>query len=205
VHPEGSHSNLGKAGRLPSLFQEETIMRYLSQKVTFLLLWGAVAAISVLGVQEDHRLHAGAPGLGAVVDGSKTPDLISDAIAWRLFLRALSEPDGLETKVARAKTDAIGLDPDDAAVFRSILATFHSEVPRVEQRIQSIGRASPGTAPYAEIARLRTIINQLAVDVQNRLETGLSKDGAKKVRDFVRAHKKHMKVIELPATRAKED
>jgi hypothetical protein len=104
-------------------------MRYLSQRVTFLLLWGAVAAISIAGVQEDHRLHDGAPALGAVVDGSKTPDLISDAIAWRLFLRALSEPEGLETKVARAKTDAIGLDPEMLPSSAASLLRFTPKSP----------------------------------------------------------------------------
>ncbi len=153
-----------------------------------------------------HSSHAKAAAAPVrVIDGSKTPDEIPHANAWRLFLRAFSESAGPETKVARAKTDAIGLDSDDAAVFRSTIAEFHIEVSRLEQQIQSIGRAGPGTAAHAEIARLRAAINRLAVDVQNRLEAGLSKDGAKKLRDFVRAQRKHMKVVQLPAARDKED
>jgi hypothetical protein len=177
--------------------------------VRLLVVIGSAFLILPVSAQEQHATHSSHPKASAapvgIIDGSKTPDEIPHANAWRLFLRAFSESAGPETKIARAKTDAIGLDPDDADVFRSTVADFHVEVSRLEQQIESIGRASPGTAAYAEIGRLRAAINRLAVDVQNRLEAGLSGDGTKKVRDFVHAQKKHMRVVQLPAARDKED
>jgi hypothetical protein len=178
-------------------------------KVRLLVVVGSALLILPVSAQEQHATHSSHLKASAapvrIIDGSKTPDEIPRANAWRLFLRAFSESAGPETRVARAKTDAIGLDPDDADVFRSTVAEFHVEVSRLEQQIESIGRAGPGTAAYAEIARLRAAINRLAVDVQNRLEAGLSRDGAQKLRDFVHAQKKHMRVVELPAARDKED
>jgi hypothetical protein len=177
--------------------------------VRLLVVIGSALLIRPASAQEQHAIHSSHAKATAapvrVIDGSKTPDEIPHANAWRLFLRAFSESAGPETKVARAKTDAIGLDPDDADVFRDTVAAFHVEVSRLEQQIQSIGRAGPDTAAYAEIARLRAAINRLAVDVQNRLEAGLSRDGAQKLRHFVRAQRKHMKVVQLPAARDKED
>ena len=177
--------------------------------VRLLVMVASALLILPASAQERHATHSSRAKATAapvkVIDGSKTPDEIPHVNAWRLFLRAFSESAGPETKVARAKTDAIGLDPDDAAVFRSTIAEFHIEVSRLEQQIQSFGRAGPGTAAHAEIARLRMAINRLAVDVQNRLEAGLSRDGAQKLRDFVRAQRKHMKVVQLPAARDKED
>jgi hypothetical protein len=174
----------------------------------FAMLGSALLIVSA-SAQDHPPTHSSRPKAATapvrVIDGSKTPDEIPHASAWRLFLRAFSESAGPETKVARAKTDAIGLDPADAAVFRSTIAEFHIEVSRLEQQIQSFGRAGPATAAHAEIARLRMAINRLAVDVQNSLEAGLSRDGAKRLRDFVHAQRKHMKVVQLPAARDKED
>jgi hypothetical protein len=64
------------------------------------------------------------------IDGSKTPDLIPDVLAYRLVFAAFSEPAGAspaQLNRQRAKLSQLELNVRDSTCFLAPLADFHGQ------------------------------------------------------------------------------
>lgn len=75
---------------------------------------------------------------GVKIDGELTPDLIPDGVAWRVFLRAVSELDNpSEVQLSRflTKINRVGLDSTDTASMIKVLAHFDRDLKLADNAI----------------------------------------------------------------------
>src|SRR5450759_4033081 len=86
-----------------------------------------VCAPNVLCFQHESHTQTTVANL-PIVDGSKTPQLISDETALRAFFITLAEPknaDEAAIRRLRARVAQIGLTPQDAPVVMAAVQDFH--------------------------------------------------------------------------------
>lgn len=161
-----------------------------------------VVCLGLLGraSAQDHAHHA-AP---KVIDGAQNPAAIPDDVAWRLFLRSLSEPEPAgaspeQAKRLRAKLGHIGLDEPETAIFHGVIGAFHAELERIEKRLQALGPTTPGSPKRAEAQALDAALDRLFASTRAHLESsGLAPQTLAKLRNHVQAAKRDMKMVPLP-------
>ena len=127
----------------------------------------------------------------AMVDGSQTPELVSDEIAYRHFVMAAAAPD-VPTSDERARRAGylarIGLSVDDRNKAITALATVRDglEMLKLEQARLT------GDSPDSQAARVALKVQRDAIlqSAVTRLRGSLSPEGANRVDAFVMHHVK---------------
>ncbi|HEX3683890.1 MAG TPA: hypothetical protein VHU83_15250 [Bryobacteraceae bacterium] len=93
--------------------------------------------------------HSGIPG---AIDGSKTPELIPDSVAFRMFFEAISEPPqptAEQVRRQRSKLLRAQLSEGDLNVVQSEMETFHTSVQQLEvDYAAALKAASMGTQQF---------------------------------------------------------
>lgn len=143
------------------------------------------------------------------IDGSKTPDLIPDHIAYTLVFRAIAEPENAtEEQIvrARAKIRSIGLNDSESLTIIRLTARFRKAVESLDSQAVAIhkrathndGKPSPFGPGSAEEQELRSLSQQKTALALNRIQdlaTELSAESVQRMRDFVQRAKAQMKFI----------
>ena len=130
------------------------------------------------------------------IDGSKTPDLIPDIVAYRLVFVAFSEPPNPTAEQAsrqHAKLGSLELSKPDIDIFSSELSRFH------DRYRQLIAGQTPNT-PATDDARGAFIQARDAIvsDTVAALESRGSANAIIRFKAFVLSEKKHMTMAPVP-------
>lgn len=164
--------------------------------------WWVFLALSVSSVSAQQSVDTMPSMSGMVstihtVDGSQNPELIPDAVAYRLFFTAMSEaPNASSDRRARQRAfiAPIGMSTLDQQAAISILANFKvqfaamvAQFNAAEEAAQTLGTPSSGAAFLAQR-------DAMVQDTRNRLKSVLSADGMSKLDAKVQDEKKKMKI-----------
>ena len=117
------------------------------------------------------------------IDGAVTPELITDATAFRLFLTAVSlgpNPTQQERNRQAAKLRPIQLSAEDKSALLLALTKFPGILASAEQ--------TPGTS-----------LDDLAEATIADMRSQLSQDGFTRLMSYVQTQKKYMKRIPYPS------
>lgn len=156
------------------------------------LLAGPVLAVACLAqVSHSTASHESTP---PVIDGAKTPSLIPDLTAWRLWLLAASAADQAHPDKATGRRHAFlkiaGILPDDLNVADSVLVQFRSDYEALVSRFN--GQLDAHQNPsFAEFKAER---DSLVEASRTSLLGSLAPASARQCINFVREEKARMKV-----------
>jgi hypothetical protein len=198
----------------------EDVMR--TSRALLILLTTLLAVLFALAIKTDYfRALAGqtAPGTtggGAVIqqstpqpdppgtiDGAKNPELIPDAVAYRLLFLAVAEPENAtdEQKArARGKIHPAGLSETDVEGFLILLAQFDQGMTAIDAQISKIRNRnplalSPLSADGQQVQLLTRQMDQLVAGTIGALPEKLSEDGFARLHDYLQRAKGGMKLI----------
>jgi len=143
------------------------------------------------------------PDPPGTIDGAKNPELIPDAVAYRLLFLAVAEPENAteEQKArARAKINPAGLSETDVEAFLLLLAQFDQGMTAINAQIGKIRdrnplALSPLSADGQQVIQLTSQSNQLVSDTIASLPEKLSSEGLIQLHDFLQQSKRGMKLI----------
>lgn len=141
-----------------------------------------------------------APETTANIDGEATPDLIPDGLAWRVFLRAVSEPNNAtQAQLSRllTKINRVGLSSTDTATFISVLARVDGEIKEKDIELAAIQATTPNGK--ATIVSLSKGIDDVVATAVDDLSARLSADGMARLQKHVVSIKAKMRVVSLPS------
>ena len=135
------------------------------------------------------------------IDGSKTPELIPDATAYRLFFAAISEPSiktSREAERERVKLLPAELTPEDLQVVIAVLDSFFDQKRDLELRYKKL-RSGVSTAAKANIEQaLSTERDALVSNTRDTLSSRLSIEGLLKLDRLVQREKARMIMAPFP-------
>jgi hypothetical protein len=158
----------------------------------------------LLGQHEGHA--AGGTTIGSLplaIDGAKTPELISDDIAYAHFLSVVaiqSSPSRVETSRRKAILDTLGLAEDDAKALITSLTGVREQLADVDNQRKQLPRDGVASVQSLALsATLRARQETIIRDARYRVTANLSADGVQKVADHVqRRVKSRIKVYGDP-------
>ena len=134
-----------------------------------------------------------------VINGAEHPELVPDAVAYRLWFVAASlppMPTAAQQQRQRAQLMAAGLQGDDIGQAASVLATFASSYAYL------VGKYNDSVAQANEVGgtpNLQGLLSQrnaLVETTRNALNSALSVQGMAALRSYVQAQKRNMKVAQ---------
>lgn len=145
-----------------------------------------------------HQHNVAAPNL---IDGVVHPELIPDAVAYRLYLVSLSTDSTRSATEAeqtrqRAQLMSTGLAETDQQLFIGILSDFRS---KYDALIAEHNQSAKAALAHNETTDVHTLLKKLDDLVQSTRDTisvRLSAQGAAKLHAFVISEKKNMKMTE---------
>jgi hypothetical protein len=171
---------------------------HLSINVKTTLFLAAVLSCRTLCAQHVHPMSTSVtmstsgtgPGtLPVLVDGSKNPEKISDALAYRHFFASFAAhptPSSQEQGRQDAQLGPLQLAAADRRALVGILGSFRTQLDVIEK-----AAAVAGTP--AKLASLRTQKSTLATTTLANLKQTLTPDGASRIDQYVQTRvKKHI-------------
>ncbi len=156
--------------------------RFLSHQRAFVCIVAGIFLVALTAgrLLAQHEAHGSPNNNGSsvgVIDGSKTPDLVPDAMAYQLFFTAVSEPPN-PTPAQRARQFGrlrpVALSPQDKQVLVEILTGFYT--------------AKSST----------TDLSSLAASTAQLAMSRLSPSGGTRLRQYVQNEKRHMRLVPFP-------
>ena len=143
------------------------------------------------------------PDPPGTIDATKNPELIPDAVAYRLLFLTVAEPENAtdEQKArAKAKINAAGLSQEDVEAFLILLAQFDQGMTAINAQISKIRdrnplALSPLTADGQQVIQLTSQSNQLVSDTIAALPEKLSDEGLANLQDYLQQAKSSMKYL----------
>lgn len=144
----------------------------------------AAGVVHAAGAQHEH------PMLPIAVDGAKTPERISDTLAYYHFLMAIAPAIGTETVDETSRREGLlqkaGLSVADQAVFASTLGGVRADL---EQLAEDRRRANE--IDKAEDAAFYQQQEKALVDgARTALDAALSSEGTARLQSYIREHVK---------------
>jgi hypothetical protein len=130
-----------------------------------------------------------------LIDGAVHPELISDSIAYRLYLVAVStrpNPDEAEQTIQRVQVMRTGLVDTDQQTFISILSDFRANYDALVADYNAAAKADNTTDVHTLLKKL----DDLVQSTRDTIEVRLSARGAAKLHAFVVSEKKNMRTTE---------
>jgi hypothetical protein len=131
------------------------------------------------------------------IDGSKHPELISDDISWRLFLRVAGESANAtsqEQSRQAAKLQRIGLSPSDQAVLVQKLAKFHDGDASFDSQVTASIKANLGASTRGLVLAREQFIAARRAEI----ETSLSPEGRAALQKHIQDFKSTIKLYPVP-------
>ncbi len=135
-----------------------------------------------------------------VVDGSKTPELISDETALRAFFITLAEPKSADDAAIgrlRAKVAQIGLTPEDASMVIAAAQDFHGPATECLRRMRD-ANSRPGGPDRAAYMQAYNDVGQAIRAAYNGLLLRLSPEGREKLASHLQYVKTRIRIIPPP-------
>lgn len=132
-----------------------------------------------------------------MIDGSKTPDLIQDSTAYRLWLVVVSEPPGASEEKKRrqsAQLKMLSLTDVDRQTLEFSLADFKSQYLALIEEYNQEARQALASNSLPDLTGFLLRRSTLVQSTRDRLNLYLSKEGLSRVDAHVKAEKRHMKV-----------
>ena len=157
------------------------------------LIWISLSC-DILMAQHQHP-SSSARRETVVIDGANHPDLISDAIAHELILKAWSEPSLRSPEAAarqKAKLAPLNLSPSEGLMLTQVLSTFHDNIANLEGRF----RASSGTS--SDAASLEALKSQIIASSVGDIRTKLPEVAYSRFIQHVQREKLKMRIIPFP-------
>jgi hypothetical protein len=159
-----------------------------------------VLACRVLCAQHVHpQASPGSPGqLPILVDGSKTPDQIPDALAYQHYFTAIAahpSPSAQEQARQAAQLLVLHLSPADQQVLIASLAPFRTQLDQIEAGWVQLAGAPTNANAAAQFTALRAQQSALAAATLANLRQSLTSDGASSLDQYVKTHVKAHIVI----------
>lgn len=140
--------------------------------------------------------------LPALVDGSKTPDQISDNLAYQHFLTAVAahpSPSTQEQARQAAQLLPLHLSPADQQGLILVLAPFRTQLDQIESGIAHLTNAALGSNTPAQLANLKAQESALLATTLPNLRLSLTSDGVSHLDQYVKTHvKAHIVIYGTP-------
>lgn len=166
-------------------------------------LFGAAITLTILpriGTIYGQQIppHTSIPG---AIDGSKTPELIPDSVAFRMFFEAISEPPlptAEQVRRQRSKLLRARLSEEDLNAVQSEMEEFHTAVQQLKlDYAAALKAASMGSQQFdaqAWQARRDAITDSARLALQQHM----TPSGFKNLESFIRSRKVNMIVFPPP-------
>lgn len=160
-------------------------------KQALLLLCALLVGQTAFGQTMTHEKTAASVG---IIDGAKTPDLIPDLTAWRLWLLSVTAEDSGKPEVATDRRHAFlkqaGVVDDDMVIADEALAHFKADYASMMDRYNK--QVNAGENP--SVAAFRAQRDALVQATQTSLSVQLAPSSAGKLKNFIVGEKARMKV-----------
>lgn len=149
-----------------------------------------------------HQHDVAAPNL---IDGAVHPELIPDAVAYRLYLVSLSTvpaPNATEAEQTRhrahqhAQMMSTGLVETDQQLLIGVLADFRAKYDSLVADYNESAKAALAHNETTDIHALLKKLDDLVQSTRDTISVRLSAQGATKLHAFVVSEKKNMKTTE---------
>ena len=149
-----------------------------------LQLLGKCSVFVVLAILLGGLSHAQSVQLPRLIDGSKPPNLIPEALAYRLVFYSMrvqrTAPQDLyakQTHKQELKLNTIGLSQSDRAILKSQLVAFDIEIEAWEKKASAGDPAATPASREDIIATMRAqLAQQLSPLGQSRLDAFVSRE-----------------------------
>jgi hypothetical protein len=148
-----------------------------------LLALTLILATVGLGLAQESTGHTGHP----LINGSQTPQLIPDAVAYRMVFITFSTPSPNQ----RNLISGIALNKQDSELFTKILANFYNTYQALSDQYNRDAESGQGNLDTFLINR-----NQLVRSTRQTVNATLSPAGAKLLDAFVKVEKLGMNTNE---------
>jgi hypothetical protein len=135
------------------------------------------------------------------VDGSVTPQLIPDTVAYRMFFQLMSEPANAtphELARQRANLAPAKLSSADLAVVFQVLAGFRVNLLAIQQAFSNAWNAAGQSNAAFDGTPFSNQRDELTQATVASLQAQLSPDGMTRLKAYVQAEKKNMTIFPLP-------
>jgi hypothetical protein len=143
---------------------------------------------SAAQIPHNSASHESAPD---IIDGAKTPNLIPDLTAWRLWLIAVTAEDKTKPEIATNRRQTFlrvaGVVDDDMVIADEILARFKTDYASLIENYNN----HMSTTPIEEFRAQRDALVQAT---QTALSGQLAPRSAKSLKTFILGEKAKMKV-----------
>src|SRR5258708_31352895 len=162
-------------------------MRYIHGCALFCLALCLSPVISAQGTNEN---------VGEI-DGSKTPELIPDDTAYKLWFIAVAEPENPTAEQrnrALAKIRASGLGDNDIAVVMRVLASFYKEHLAIDAKLRALSQSAAGDNAGA-LADLDAQVASAVSKAKGSLYSELSLTGQDVFRAHIARIKQKIKIV----------
>jgi hypothetical protein len=168
------------------------------RKTTIILLSLFVFALGAsqnVWAQTPQHQHASAN----VIDGAVHPELIPDAVAYRLYLVTVSTgPNPTETEQERQHShlSQTGLDDIDQRMLVIVLSDFKAKYDALVAEYNDSARAALAHNESTDVHVLLNKLDALVQSTRDTISVRLTSRGAAQVHSHVLSEKKNMKVTE---------
>jgi hypothetical protein len=174
-----------------------------------LMSWACVAVAAsfmparVAAQHENHIMRANRI-TAAVLDGSKTPELIPDEAAAHMFILGLAAPDNGTTAQdlrIRAALMRSGLGESDIRTVKSRIMAVHDQIRNLVEGIETIRQRlgpNPPVGARQDLVNQHKQIRALTLATYNGTLASLSIEGAEKLREHIQYVKTRIKIIPPP-------
>ena len=149
------------------------------------------------------HVHAAAPGGQEAVppemtDGAEHPELIPDAVAYRLFFITVAEAtEATDEQKARQRAylATAGLEDQDIQSAVEVLATFKAQYDDLVKRYNESVDAANRIGATPELATFLARQDALVESTRDSLKAVLSPEGVSRFDAHLQREKRHMKVV----------
>jgi hypothetical protein len=162
----------------------------------FLLLFVCIASVPLRPINAQKSANAHQHDV-PLIDGALHPELISDSVAYRLYLSTISlgsNPTDTDLKRQRAQLSQIGLQDNDREALRSALVEFRAKYDDYVKRHNQSAEAAEGRSEQVDVHAFVRQLNDLVKATRITLRQRLTPAGLTQFEAFVQAEKTKMKV-----------
>lgn len=160
-------------------------------------IFACLACLLILaGARSTARAVPAGPQISVAVDGSVTPDLIPDLLAYRLYFQAMAEPSNasaFQLARMRGKLAPLKLSDADFKTMAAALEEFYDAHVALNARLDELHKA--GAADAKAMAGLKAESDAVVARTLRRLLRELSAEAADRLVNYVKGEKRNMKIL----------
>lgn len=161
--------------------------------ITILLVIGFSAAGTFTTLKRADTVNA-----PASIDGSKSPEMIPDRVAYSLMLRLISSPrTETERRHIKAYIAQIGIESDaDIIVLQAVAEQFSRQADIIDSEVKALkvkesqSNSRRAVATQNRLNQLREQLDSVTIDAIQSLRSRLSGNGLDRLQQFVNSRVK---------------